>query len=219
MRYRQKVVEYAEKYNNNAKAARRYGTSRQNVQRWRKRYDKTWDSLRNKSRRPHSHPNQHTQEELQLIQKKYRRFKHEGLAEVYVQCRKEGYSRTYASMCKQIRDQGWNKDKEEPQRSNPKSRWKPDPVHFPGEKVQIDIKYVPQFCLLFDTKGKRYYQITALDEFSRMRVCTLVDEKSVTNTALFLLDLEEAFGFPVHCVQTDNGTEFTNAPDEGARQS
>ncbi|SDI92705.1 helix-turn-helix domain-containing protein, partial [Dolosicoccus paucivorans] len=71
MRYRQKVVEYAEKYDNNAKAARRYGTSRQNVQRWRKRYDKTWDSLRNKSRRPHSHPNQHTQEELQLIQKKY----------------------------------------------------------------------------------------------------------------------------------------------------
>ncbi|PMC58208.1 hypothetical protein CJ205_05590 [Dolosicoccus paucivorans] len=50
MRYRQKVVEYAEKYDNNAKAARRYGTSRQNVQRWRKRYDKTWDSLRNKSR-------------------------------------------------------------------------------------------------------------------------------------------------------------------------
>ncbi|SDI79224.1 helix-turn-helix domain-containing protein, partial [Dolosicoccus paucivorans] len=47
MRYRQKVVEYAEKYDNNAKAARRYGTSRQNVQRWRKRYDKTWDSLRN----------------------------------------------------------------------------------------------------------------------------------------------------------------------------
>nr|WP_244900216.1 helix-turn-helix domain-containing protein [Dolosicoccus paucivorans] len=38
MRYRQKVVEYAEKYDNNAKAARRYGTSRQNVQRWRKRY-------------------------------------------------------------------------------------------------------------------------------------------------------------------------------------
>lgn len=36
MRYRQRVVKFAIKYNNNAKAARRYETSRQQVQRWRK---------------------------------------------------------------------------------------------------------------------------------------------------------------------------------------
>ena len=108
MRYRKKVVEYAIKYNNNASAARRYHTSRQNVQRWRQRYDGSWESLRNRSRRPHRHPNQHTSEELMLIKKKYRRFKHEGLAEVYVQCRKEGYTRSYESMCRQIRVQKWN---------------------------------------------------------------------------------------------------------------
>lgn len=34
MRFRQKVVEYAIKHKNNAKAARRYNTSRQQVQRW-----------------------------------------------------------------------------------------------------------------------------------------------------------------------------------------
>ena len=33
MRFRRKVVEYAIKYNNNAKAARRYDTSGQQVQR------------------------------------------------------------------------------------------------------------------------------------------------------------------------------------------
>lgn len=219
MRYRKQVVEYAQKHDNNAKAAQRYHTSRQNVQRWRKRYDGTWDSLRNKSRRPHSHPNQHTPDELTLIQRKYRRFKHEGLAEVYVQCRQAGYTRTYESMCKQIRQRGWNKTTEPPKRSNPKTKWRPDPVTYPGEKVQIDIKYVPLSCLLFDTKGKRYYQITALDEYSRMRVCQIVDEKSVTNTALFLLVLEEAFGFAIDCVQTDNGMEFTCSPEEGAKQS
>jgi len=51
MRFRQRVVEYAIKHDNNAKAARRYHTSRQQVQRWRKRYDGTVQSLANRSRR------------------------------------------------------------------------------------------------------------------------------------------------------------------------
>ena len=56
MKFRQRVVEYAIKHDNNAKAARRYDTSRQQVQRWRKKYNETLQSLTNKSRRPHSHP-------------------------------------------------------------------------------------------------------------------------------------------------------------------
>lgn len=52
MRLRHKIVEYAIKHDNNAKAARRYETSRQQVQRWRNKYDGTVQSLANKSRRP-----------------------------------------------------------------------------------------------------------------------------------------------------------------------
>ena len=37
-----------------------------------------------------------------------------------------------------------------------------------------------------------------------------MDEKSVTNTATFLLTLEEEMGFNITTVQTDNGSEFTN---------
>ncbi|MGO4936493.1 helix-turn-helix domain-containing protein [Fundicoccus sp. Sow4_H7] len=70
MRYRKKVVEFAIKHDNNSTAARKYDKSRQNVKRWRDRFDGTCDSIRNKSRRPHSHPNQHTSEELLLIKKK-----------------------------------------------------------------------------------------------------------------------------------------------------
>ena len=54
MKFRKKVVEYAIKHNNNAKTARRYKTSRQQVQRCRKKYDGTLQSLANKSRCPHS---------------------------------------------------------------------------------------------------------------------------------------------------------------------
>lgn len=211
MRFRKKVIEYAIQHDNNAEAARRYHTTRQNVKRWRDRYDGTWDSLRLRSRRPHSHPNQHRDEELQLIKRKYQRFGHEGLAEVYVQCRREGYQRSYDSMCKQIRLQGWNRTERPAKKTYPKTKWKKASITHPGEKIQIDIKYVPQQCIGWDSHGKRYYQITAIDEYSRKRVCQIVDEKSVTHTAIFLIDLEEQFGFKIKTVQTDNGTEFTNA--------
>ncbi|KDE61719.1 helix-turn-helix domain-containing protein [Fusobacterium necrophorum] len=45
-------IEYAIKINNNAKAATRYHTSRQQVKRWRDRYDGTIHSFLLKSRRP-----------------------------------------------------------------------------------------------------------------------------------------------------------------------
>ena len=54
MRYRKRIIEYAIKHNNNAKAARRYNTSRQNVSRWRQLYDGTIESLE-KIKTPHSH--------------------------------------------------------------------------------------------------------------------------------------------------------------------
>lgn len=135
------------------------------------------------------------------------------MAEVYVQGQKAGYKRSYDSMCKQIRLRSWNKKKDKTKKKHPKSRWKSDEVSFPGEKVQIDIKYVPFHCLAFDIHGKRYYQITAIDEFTRKRYCEIVDEKSVTHTASFLTRLEEGMGFKIHTVQTDNGREFTNDPD------
>lgn len=45
MRFHQRVVEYAIKYDNDAKVARRYHTSRQQVWWWRKEYDGTLQSL------------------------------------------------------------------------------------------------------------------------------------------------------------------------------
>ena len=95
-RVRQRAVEYAIKHNNNSKAAVKYKTSHQQIN----RCDGTVLSLLPRSRRPKSHSNQHTREEIDLVMKKYRKFGYEGLTEIYVKVRKEGYSRTYDSMCK-----------------------------------------------------------------------------------------------------------------------
>ena len=88
MRVRQRAVEYAIKYENNSKSARKYHTSRQQIKRWRDKYDGTVGSLANKSRRPKSHPNQHTNEELDLLKTKYKKFKIYGLAQEYVEDKK-----------------------------------------------------------------------------------------------------------------------------------
>lgn len=50
----------------------------------------------------------------------------------------------------------------------------------------MNIKHVQKWCLKFDTMDKKYYQITAIDEYSRKRILEIVDEKSVTNTNQFV---------------------------------
>ena len=64
--------------------------------------------------------------------------------------------------------------------------------------------------MLFDTIDKKYYQITAIDEFSRKRILDVVDEKSVTNTSRFIRTLEEKMELKINTGQTDNGPEFVN---------
>jgi len=207
MRFRQRVVVYAIKHNNNAKAARRYHTSRQQVQRWRKKYDGTVQSLANKSTRPHYHPNEHTQEELNLIKHKRRYHGHEGYAQIYRKLKDAGYSRSYDSMCRQIRKMKLNIIKK--RRSYPKSKYIKMTASYPGERVQIDVKYVPNECIGFASHHSRYYQITAIDEYSRKRYLELVNENSTYSTSEFLKSLEIKLGFKVKLVQTDYTEEKT----------
>ncbi len=94
-----------------------------------------------KSRRPLHHPNEHKTHELELIRKKYKRYSRDGLAEIYVQCQRRGYKRSYGAMKKMIKKLQLTEKKEK--RTYPKSKWTPIPTTYPGEKVQIDIKYVP----------------------------------------------------------------------------
>ena len=64
--YKQSVVKYSLKYGV-TKAAIKFEMHRKTIYRWREKYDGTAQSLKNKSRRPHSHPNQHTEEEIKTL--------------------------------------------------------------------------------------------------------------------------------------------------------
>lgn len=206
MRFRQRLCEYALK-NGVTKAARRYHTNRQFVYRQLKKYDGSVRSLALKSRRPHHSPKSHTEEELALIRRMLKRNGIYGLAEVYVRCVSKGYTRSFAGMCRQIRKRGYRKPTI--QRKS-YTKYERMDGKYPGDKVQVDIKYVPVECIRFPDYGHRYYQITAIDEYSRKRVLKIVKEKSTYETGKFLQSLEGKMGFRIRTIQVDNGPEFVS---------
>lgn len=205
MRFRQALIEYSFKHGV-TKAAIRYKTNRQYVYRWRKRYDGTLQSLADKSHKPHSHPNQHTPSELKLITDMRRRNPHDGLVVFWVKLYQRGYTRSITGLYRILRKQGQMAVKPK----NPKYIPKPyEKMLFPGQRVQVDVKFVPSACLVGDAKDKKFYQYTALDEYSRYRYVEAFEEHSSYSSAVFLEHMLKAFKFPVCCVQTDNGAEFT----------
>ena len=204
MRFRQSLIEYSKKYGV-TKAAIKYKTNRQYIYRWLRRYDGTLQSLADQSRRPHHHPNQHTEQELKLIKDMRRRNPNAGLVVFWVKLCQRGYNRTIPGLYRVLRKQGEMAIKP----PNPKYIPKPyELMYYPGQRIQIDVKHVPASCIV-GCNGEKYYQYTAIDEFSRFRYLEAFPEANTFTSAQFLEHMLKAFPFKVECVQTDNGFEFT----------
>ena len=207
MRFRQALIEYSLKYGV-TKAAIRYKVNRQYVYRWQKRYDGTIQSLADKSHKPHHHPNEHTISELKLIADMRKRNTNAGLVVFWVKLRQRGYSRSITGLYRILRKQGQMAVKP----PNPKYIPKPyEKMFYPGQRVQIDVEVVPTACIVGDAKGKKFYQYTAIDEYSRFRYLEAFEEQSTYSSAIFVEHLIEKFPFDIECIQTDNGQEFTKA--------
>ena len=210
-RRRQAIVEYAN-HHNVTEASRRYNVSRTTIYKWLKRYDGHPGSLKDESRKPHHHPNQHTEEELSLIKRMRDHNKDAGLVVLWVKLRQRGYTRTISGLYKALKRMGDTREKP----ANPKYVSKPyEQMQYPGQKVQIDVKYVPQSCLVGEAvwqaseNGGYFYQYTFIDEYSRFRYLEAFQEHNAYASAQFLLHCIERFPYAIECVQTDNGPEFT----------
>ena len=95
---------------------------------------------------------------------------------------------------------------------NPKYIPKPyEQMQYPGQRVQIDVKFVPASCLVGDAANDgRFFQFTFIDEFSRFRYLEAFQEHSSYSAAEFIRHCVQKFPYAIECVQTDNGSEFTN---------
>jgi len=79
-------------------------------------------------------------------------------------------------------------------------KWKRYEKPMPGHAVQVDVKFIAP---LSSASRKKYYQFTAIDDCTRLRVLRIYDrlnQKTAIQFADFLLD---KFPFRVEVIQTD----------------
>jgi hypothetical protein len=76
----------------------------------------------------------------------------------------------------------------------------------PGHRVQIDVKFIGP--LAGAPKPRKYYQFTAIDDCTRLRVLRIYPQLNQKTAIQFLDYLLERLPFRVEVIQTDNGVEF-----------
>ena len=203
---RQRYLEYFLKHRNATEASIRYKVSRKTLYKWLKRYDGTLQSLVERSRRPHRSPRAHTAEEVRQIRRLAKKHRWEYLILAYQEMQeKYGYTRSYGGFKRvvaKLKDVKGNK-KRKRRKNKPYQR-----AEYPGQKVQVDVKFVPSECVV---DGRKYYQFTAVDECTRWTYRQMYDEHSTYSAEKFLIELIQRCPFPIRQIQTDNGTEFTKA--------
>lgn len=201
---RQRMVTYAQKHSV-TETAIRYRVSRKTVYKWLSRYDGTLASLEDQSHRPKTSPRSHTEKELKQIRHRLKKHRWTDLLLAYQELiERDGYTRSYGGFKRVAAKLKAAK----PQRAKKKRKPKPyRRADYPGQKIQMDVKYVPSYC---PADGKKYYQYTAVDECSRWTYREMYEEHSTYSSRDFLEKLIRHAPFPIREVQTDNGTEFTN---------
>ena len=86
------------------------------------------------------------------------------------------------------------------------------PKYLPGEKIQIDVKYVKlvdEVCKRLQKAYRWVYQYTAIDVATGIK-CKLIYENIGPDSSMdFLSKVRMFYPFPIKVIQTDNGFEFT----------
>jgi transposase InsO family protein len=95
----------------------------------------------------------------------------------------------------------------------PKHRFPRDIViNYPGKLLQIDTKHLTVY------RGRKFYQFTAIDVLTKLRVLWVTTHISSAAAKKFLKICVKEFPFNIENIQTDNGSEFHKHFDEFCKQ-
>ena len=173
------------------------------MHKWKKRWDGTLESLCDQSRRPHKLREGHNEYWIRVIKRLCKKHHWKDIIAAYQEAvQKYGYPYTYQTFKKKERELNEGKKNKRRRRKN-----KPyERAAYPGQKVQVDVKFVPGDCV---SDFKKYYVYIAVDECSRWAYRQMYEEHSTYSADLFLQELVQCAPFQIRMIQTDNGTEFT----------
>ena len=138
--FRQRMMLYLE-HHSVEETANHYRVARKTVWKWRKRWDGTASSLEEESRRPKRSPRKQEPQEIKLVRrmrKKYGQY----LLLGYQKACQYGYKRSYGCFKRTALREIPPKKKARKRQNKPYQR-----AEYPGQKVQIDVKFVPSCCV------------------------------------------------------------------------
>jgi transposase InsO family protein len=84
------------------------------------------------------------------------------------------------------------------------TRWRRYEKPEPGHRLQVDVKFLERIP---DTR-KRYYQFTAIDDCTRLRVLRIYERNDQKTAIQFIDYVLSRLPFKTEVIQTDNGAEF-----------
>ena len=184
--------------------SRKYRVSRTTVYRWIWRYElEGKGGLLNRSNRPKTpHPNTLDTKIVKLIVRVRKRTKY-GPRRIRLRLLKRGIKVSEYAIYRTLQRNSLIK-----KHKNRKRKYKRVYIKEPGKDVQVDTKHLDRPA----GKPYRYYQYTATDAATRIRVLRIYDELSAYNATRFLKEVVRRLPFRVSAVRTDNGLEFTHGP-------
>jgi transposase InsO family protein len=211
VRHRLAVLRHAEEVSRNVSATcRYYGISRPTFYTWAKRLALEGpDGLKERSRAPLTHPQATSVEVVGKIIHLRQNY-HFGPAKISM------YLKRYHDV--EISNSGvWRILKRLDLNRLPSSqrykrhdrRWKRYEKQQPGHRVQIDVKFIAP--LKGSHKRGHYYQFTAIDDCTRLRVLRIYPTLNQKTAIAFVDYVAAKLPFHIETIQTDNGSEFQSA--------
>jgi len=190
--------------------ANEHNITERTLWRWLKAYkERGEDGLINKCQIPHTpHPNSHTEQEIALIKTTIENNPNWQYNQIYGYLKQRcGYKRTFWGFY------NYTKKFRGVKKYDPYVLKDYDTPRHIGEKIQVDVKFVPKKCHIgnalkkFNEKG-RLYQYTAIDEATREVFVYAYQTKCSETSADFVDRLIAHYGYVPKKIQTDNGSEF-----------
>ena len=207
-RHRLAVLRHAEEVSGNiAATCRYYGISRQCFYTWRRRFEaEGLDGLKDRSSAPHHTPHATTADVVEKILWLRRQY-HFGPAKIamYLQ-RYHDVAISTSGVWRILKKVGLNRLPASQRYKRRSIRWKRYEKQRPGHQLQVDVKFIEP--LGQSGRKKRYYQYTAIDDCTRLRVLRAYPRNDQKSAIQFIDYVLAKLPFAVDQVQTDNGQEF-----------
>jgi transposase InsO family protein len=200
------VLRHAEEVTGNvAMTCRYYGITRQTFYVWRRRYDELGlAGLRDRSRRPLNCPHATDTEVVGKIVH-LRQTYHFGPGKIAMYLKRyHDVTISHSGVWRILKRLELNRLPASQRYVRHERRWKRYEKQEPGHRVQLDVKFVAPL------KGqrRRYYQFTAIDDCTRLRVLRIYDRLNQKTAIQFADYVAQKLPFRIEVIQTDNGSEF-----------